>query len=80
MALRATKLCCLLTTTVVLISNTSRIYELISQARDNIMKARYPVPIPDAEMLGGMLARIDIGEFDPDVHKPGYFKYAHFVV
>uniref|UniRef100_T2M6J2 FERM domain-containing protein 8 n=1 Tax=Hydra vulgaris TaxID=6087 RepID=T2M6J2_HYDVU len=50
---------------------TKRLFE---EARHNILNARYPVPVSDAEMLGGILARIDEGPYDESIHKPGYFK------
>ena len=36
--------------------------------------ARYPIPVPEAEMLGGMLARIVEGPYDRAVQKAGCFK------
>ncbi|XP_065661358.1 uncharacterized protein LOC100206907 isoform X3 [Hydra vulgaris] len=54
---------------------TKRLFE---EARHNILNARYPIPVSDAEMLGGILARIDEGPYDESVHKPGYFKCAFF--
>ena len=36
--------------------------------------ARYPIPVPEAEMLGGMLARIMEGPYDRAKHKAGCFK------
>jgi len=47
---------------------------LFEEARHNILMSRYPIPCDDAQMLGGMLVRIDEGAYDANTHKLGYFK------
>ena len=47
---------------------------LFQEAVFNILNARYPVPIPDAEMLGGILLRCYEGHYQENVHKPGFFR------
>jgi len=47
---------------------------LFEEACYNVLNARYPVPVSDAEMLGGILLRYYEGEFDPNVHKSGVFR------
>lgn len=47
---------------------------LFEEASYNVMKARYPVPVNVAERLGGILLRCYEGEYDPEKHKPGFFK------
>lgn len=56
------------------VTNQNVIQRLFEEARHNVLNARYPVPIPDAEILGGMLARVKLGPYDPEKHKPGFFK------
>ena len=47
---------------------------LFEEASYNVLKARYPIPVADAEMLGGILLRCYEGAYNIELHKPGMFK------
>uniref|UniRef100_A0A7M5WSF1 FERM domain-containing protein 8 n=1 Tax=Clytia hemisphaerica TaxID=252671 RepID=A0A7M5WSF1_9CNID len=50
------------------------IQRLFQEAKHNILTTRYPIPIPDAEILAGMIARVKLGPYNAEVHKAGFFK------
>lgn len=44
------------------------------QAKYNVLSGSYPITTNDAITLGGILAYIENGPFNPDLHTPGVFK------
>ena len=44
------------------------------QAKYNVLSGNYPISTKDALTLGGILAYIENGNFDPEVHTTGVFK------
>ena len=44
------------------------------QAKYNVLSGNYPISTIDALILGGILAYIENGIFDPEVHTSGAFK------
>ena len=44
------------------------------QAKYNVLSGNYPISTKDALTLGGILAFIENGIFDPEVHTSGAFK------
>lgn len=47
---------------------------LFFQAKYNVLSGNYPISTKDALTLGGILAYIENGNFDPEVHTSGAFK------
>jgi len=47
------------------------------QARRNVLTGRYPIPkLEDAFTLAGIQMQEQLGDIDPDLHKPGFLVYA----
>ena len=44
------------------------------QAKYNVLSGNYPISTKDALTLGGILAHIENGTFDPEVHTAGTLK------
>ena len=44
------------------------------QAKYNVLSGNYPISTKDALTLGGILAHIENGTFDPEVHTAGALK------
>lgn len=49
-------------------------YESFFQAKYNVLSGNYPISTNDALVLGGILAYIENGTFDPEEHTPSVFK------
>lgn len=50
------------------------IRRLFEEAKYNVLSGNYPISTTDALILGGILAYIENGVFDPEVHTAGAFK------
>lgn len=50
------------------------IRRLFEEAKYNVLSGNYPITTNDAITLGGILAYIENGPFNPDLHTPGVFK------
>lgn len=47
------------------------------QTRRNVLTGRYPIPkLEDALTLAGIQMQEQLGDIDPDLHKPGFLVYA----
>ena len=47
---------------------------VLLKAKYNVLCGNYPIKSKDALMLGGIVAYVEQGKFDSDVHKPGFFR------
>lgn len=55
-------------------SNTKILVWLFSEAKSNILTGNYPCEGEDYEYLGGILAWLAHGKYDPESHPSGYLK------
>ncbi|XP_065576656.1 uncharacterized protein LOC136037773 isoform X2 [Artemia franciscana] len=53
-------------------------YQLCLQIRNDILSGKLPCSFVTHALLGSFLAQSELGDYDPEVHKPGYLRELRF--